>query len=113
MLKGVEVLKTVAPEFAGTPRGGEIQRFIADPSCKNYAPEFSAKLKSGGEINLDTLKGKVVLLDFWGTWCAPCPVALPQLKRLAATLHPATLQSSASMKAIPGRRGKNSFKRMG
>jgi thiol-disulfide isomerase/thioredoxin len=89
--EGVEILKTVAPEFAGTPRGREIQRFIADPSRvrKHYAPEFSAKLSSGQEINLDTFAGKVVLLDFWGTWCAPCRVSLPLLKDLAAKVDPA------------------------
>jgi thiol-disulfide isomerase/thioredoxin len=90
-VEGVEILKTVAPEFAGTPRGREIQRFIADPSRvrKHYAPEFSAKLSSGQEINLDTFAGKVVLLDFWGTWCAPCRVSLPLLKDLAAKADPA------------------------
>lgn len=89
--EGVEVLKIVATEFAGTPRGREIQRFIVDPSRarKDYAPEFSARLRSGEDINLDSLKGKVVLLDFWGTWCAPCRVSLPHLKDLAATLDPA------------------------
>jgi thiol-disulfide isomerase/thioredoxin len=89
--EGVAVLKTVAPEFAGTRRGREIQRFIADPSRirKDYAPEFSATTRSGEEINLDTLKGKVVLLDFWGTWCAPCRVSLPLLKDLAAKVDPA------------------------
>lgn len=89
--EAVEVLKTVAPQFAGTPRGREIQRFIADPSRarKNYAPEFSAKLKSGEEVNLDTLKGKVVLLDFWGTWCEPCRISLPLLKELVAKVDPA------------------------
>lgn len=89
--EGVAVLKTVAPQFAGTPRGHELQRFIDDPSRirKNYAPEFSAKLSTGEEVNLDTLKGKVVLLDFWGTWCAPCRVSLPSLKDLAAKVDPA------------------------
>ena len=89
--EGVEVLKAVAPKFAGTPRGQEIERFIADPGRvrKRYAPEFSAKLSNGQTINLDTLRGKVVLLDFWGTWCMPCRVSLPHLKSLAATLDPA------------------------
>ena len=89
--EGVAVLKAVAPGFAGTPRGREIQRFIDDPSRirKNYAPEFSAKLSTGEEINLDTLKGKVVLLDFWGTWCAPCHISLPRLKDLASKIDPA------------------------
>lgn len=89
--EGVEVLKTVAPEFAGTLRGREVKRFIADPSRvrKNYAPEFSARSRSGEEVNLDTLKGKVVLLDFWGIWCEPCRASLPLLKDLAAKVDPA------------------------
>lgn len=89
--EGVAVLKSVMPQFSDTPRGREIQRFIADPSRirKNYAPEFSAKLDTGEEINLDTLKGKVVVLDFWGIWCTACREALPQLQNLAATTDPA------------------------
>jgi thiol-disulfide isomerase/thioredoxin len=87
---GVKVLKTIAPKFAGTPRGHEIERFIADPSRvrKDFAPQFSARASNGQEINLDTLKGKVVLLDFWGIWCAPCRVSLPLLKDLASKVDP-------------------------
>lgn len=89
--EGGAALKAIAPEFAGTPRGREIQRFIDDPSRvrKHYAPEFSARLRSGEEMNLDTLQGKVVLLDFWGTWCTPCRVSLPRIKDLAAKVDPA------------------------
>lgn len=89
--EGVEVLKTIAPAFSGTPRGREIERFIADPGRirKKFAPEFSARLRSGEELTLDTLKGKVVLLDFWGTWCSACRVSLPLLKDLATTIDPA------------------------
>jgi thioredoxin-like negative regulator of GroEL len=88
--EGVQVLKTVASSFSGTPRGRELQRFIDDPSRvrKDFAPEFSATLSSGEPINLDTLKGKVVLLDFWGTWCKPCLASLPLLKDLAANVDP-------------------------
>jgi thiol-disulfide isomerase/thioredoxin len=89
--EGVAILKTVASQFAGTPRGSEIQRLIANPSRirQNYAPEFSARLSTGEEVNLDTLKGKVVLLDFWGTWCEPCRISLPLLKDLAQKVDPA------------------------
>jgi thiol-disulfide isomerase/thioredoxin len=89
--EGIKVLKPIIPKFAGTPRGHEIERIIADPSRlrKDFAPEFSARASSGQEINLDTLKGKVVLLDFWGTWCAPCRGSLPLLKDLASKVDPA------------------------
>jgi thiol-disulfide isomerase/thioredoxin len=88
--EGVQVLKGVVSRFAGTPRGREIQRFIDDPSRvrKDFAPEFSTTLRSGEKINLDALKGKVVVLDFWGTWCTACRVSLPLLRSLAANVDP-------------------------
>ncbi|MCX2745364.1 TlpA disulfide reductase family protein [Mangrovivirga sp. M17] len=36
------------------------------------APDFTANYTNGEKINLSDLKGKVVLLNFWATWCAPC-----------------------------------------
>jgi thiol-disulfide isomerase/thioredoxin len=86
--EGVQELKAVASRFSGTARGRELQRFIDDPSRvrKDFAPEFSATLSSGEPINLDALKGKVVLLDFWGTWCRACLASLPLLKDLAANV---------------------------
>jgi thiol-disulfide isomerase/thioredoxin len=47
-----------------------------------YAQNIMAKPISGPLFNLHQLKGKYVLLDFWGTWCAPCIDLLPKLQEL-------------------------------
>lgn len=46
------------------------------------APAFEAKTITGETLKLADLKGKVVLLDFWATWCAPCVAELPTVKKL-------------------------------
>lgn len=50
------------------------------------APDFSLPLLGGGEVALDALRGKVVFVNFWATWCTPCRLEAPSLQRLYATL---------------------------
>jgi len=54
------------------------------------APEFSLPRIDGkpGEIALSSLRGKVVVLDFWATWCPPCLAMLPTMHELATELAP-------------------------
>jgi peroxiredoxin len=42
-------------------------------------PDFSARDISGRKVTLSELKGKVILLEFWATWCPPCRVEVPNL----------------------------------
>ena len=46
------------------------------------APDFRAGDIAGNEISLSDYRGKVVLLDFWATWCAPCVEELPNVRRV-------------------------------
>jgi peroxiredoxin len=48
------------------------------------APDFSANAHRGGQVRLSDFKGKVVILDFWGTWCGPSLKGLRRLEKLAA-----------------------------
>jgi thiol-disulfide isomerase/thioredoxin len=47
------------------------------------APGFTAERYGGGTLSLSDLRGKVVLLDFWATWCPPCVQEMPELFKLS------------------------------
>ena len=50
------------------------------------APGFDLPLLDGAQVSLESLRGRIVLLNFWATWCAPCEAEMPAMQRLHAAL---------------------------
>jgi thiol-disulfide isomerase/thioredoxin len=61
------------------------QRFVSriELARANMAPAFAVTTINGSRLTMDDLQGKVVLLDFWATWCGPCREALPHIQNVA------------------------------
>jgi len=59
-------------------------RYVSDPELgrARLAPPFEFTAMDGQHYSLDDLQGKVVLIDFWATWCGPCIRALPSIQHL-------------------------------
>ena len=60
-------------------------RYISQPDLARarMAPAFAVTTTDGQRVSMDDLAGKVVLLDFWATWCGPCREALPHMQEIA------------------------------
>jgi thiol-disulfide isomerase/thioredoxin len=76
----------VEPDFArdtagtGQPSaGGSESALVGKP-----APDFQLDLAAGGKFKISEQKGKIVILDFWASWCGPCMQSLPEVEKLAA-----------------------------
>jgi thiol-disulfide isomerase/thioredoxin len=70
-----EYMEKVSKAFAEKLRKDMAKQMINQP-----APDFTLKDVDGNTVTLSELKGKVVILDFWATWCGPCKRSFPAMK---------------------------------
>jgi thiol-disulfide isomerase/thioredoxin len=70
---------------ADDPNAQRALRYVSRPELARarMAPPFAVTTIDGQRISMDDLQGKVVLLDFWATWCGPCREALPHMQKVA------------------------------
>lgn len=65
----------------------EFENYQRNNSGELSAPEITAKNPEGKSLSLSTLKGNVVLIDFWASWCAPCRKENPNVVKLYNKYH--------------------------
>jgi thiol-disulfide isomerase/thioredoxin len=83
--EGLAALTKFVESGAKLPEIDLAKKMIENPrrAREPYAPEFSGTTLEGEFVELKEQQGKVVLLDFWGTWCPPCVAATPALKEIS------------------------------
>jgi peroxiredoxin len=88
----VALLALVAPAAGAAEDGARHRRPVEEMLIDLPAQDFRAPDLGGATLSLADFRGQVVILNFWGIWCAPCRVEIPELVGLHRDLQPQGLE---------------------
>jgi len=87
LIKKITILLLILSVLSGVGCKKSSEQMVGSP-----APDFTLKSIDGRAVSLSSLRGQVVLIEFWATWCPPCQMAAPELSKLYAKYNPRGLE---------------------
>ncbi len=106
------LLLAMGPNPSPGQGSGSAASADTEANVMSKAPEFSLKDINGKSLSLSSLKGKVILINFWATWCPPCKAEMPSMNKLynemrAQGLEVIAVSTDNSLSTVKGFLAKN------
>ena len=81
--------------LSAVPASATTSGAIPSPRQGFAAPDFTLELLNGGDVTLSDLRGSVVIVNLWASWCPPCRAEMPALQRVFEANHARGLEMLA------------------